>query len=503
MSLRAEAWPVPIDALGACAAATHVFRLAGKLHATAVIKATFAMFPGAAMRLTQPEPIHRVEVQHHDNPMRSVRVTSDLVAYLPRVDVVLTGHACAPAGTMVTSLDVRLAVFHQRASLDKTLHVHGDGDDDDLTPFERMPIVYERALGGVGYRDNPYGTGVAPTLTPPNILHAMNPQVVGCFGPLARALPGRKALLGKLSPKVLSQPIPDLPADFDWSYFQCAPADQQIASLAGNEWIVLEGMSAEHPRFTSRLPTARAMVVMFGLDPDQPDDPAPLVLKPDLLRIDADSLVCSLAFRAVIPIEDERALGTLRLVGGVDTEGCPLVIPASAPARANAVAAAPAAEHARAPSAATVSFDDMEITSARTVSRDGDAPAGQIMPFAAAPVGPRGPALPIAGAPWSPVHVRPPPPPNASSRSFDFTLTLDEPEPVAPPPPPLLPPEAPTPPPPTEVAAEPAVKPWSWAEPVSTADPVVTQRPAPPPRIASKPQVNKSVYGSFAPAKKR
>src|SRR5690606_3504827 len=104
----------------------------------------------------------------------------------------------------------------------------------EITPFERMPIVYERAFGGIGFQPNPHGTGKAPGSAPPNIVYPTDGSLVAGFGPISRALAQRKSLLGSLPRGALDQPVPELPADFDWAYFQSAPPDQQIDSLVGN-----------------------------------------------------------------------------------------------------------------------------------------------------------------------------------------------------------------------------------------------------------------------------
>jgi hypothetical protein len=318
-------WPVPVATVGPSTAGVALFRHAGQLHVTCVVKATFAFVPDAAMTSVPPEELFRAEAHHRDNPARSVRATSDVVPYLPRVDIVLTGHACAPAGQTVTRQAVRLAVFRDQALLDKTLHVYGDRGGPEIKPFDRMPIVYERALGGIGFRPNPYGTGKAPGSASPNIVYPSDGGVVAGFGPVSRALGPRRALLGSLPAAGLDQAVPELPAGFDWAYFQAAPPDQQIPSLVGNEWIVLEGLHPEHPRLASRLPTVRGLATLFGLDPDRPEAARSIALRPDLLRIDADTLRCSLVCRAIVALPDERALTTLRVAAGIETQaGAPL-----------------------------------------------------------------------------------------------------------------------------------------------------------------------------------
>jgi hypothetical protein len=528
-------WPVPITTVGPSKGGTTLFRHAGKLHVTCVLKATFTLVPDAPMQPTAPEDLFRAEVHHRDNPTRSIRATSDVVPHLPRVDVVLSGHACAPVATTVTRQAVRLAVFHGRALLDKTLHVYGDRKGAEIIPFDKMPIIYERALGGIGFRPNPHGTGKAPGSAPPNVLYPTDGSLVAGFGPISRALTQRKSLLGSLAPTALDKPAPEIPADFDWSYFQAAPPDQQIESLVGNEWIVLEGLHPEHPRISSRLPSARGIVTLFGLSPDDPDAARTIPLRADILRIDADTLRCSLVCRAVMPLEDERAMGTLRIAGGVETEGCPiahLLTPPPMPQRQEQPMYDVAATTARG-NDATVDLEDvaegpheaMPFTQGLpqnpmegTFALDGDASVAAqqkpAIPFAGgAKASPSAPGAPIPGAPWSnaPVDVAPAPIVEEVTRALSFKVDLanldfskEEAEPPPPPPPPN--PEPPAPKAPPAAAAPPPLPPRPaktdpWAE--SPKEPKMEAPKPPPPRIPPKPAVNKSLYSGFGPPKKK
>ncbi|MRG96653.1 DUF2169 domain-containing protein [Polyangium spumosum] len=546
MALAAH-WPVPITTVGPSKGGTTVFRHAGKLHLTCVLKATFTFVPDAPMSSTTPEDLFRAEAHHRDNPTRSIRATSDVVPHLPRVDVVLSGHACAPAGTTVTRQIVRLGVFHGRALLDKTLHVYGERKGAEITPFDKMPLVYERALGGIGFRPNPHGTGKAPGSAPPNVVYPNDGSLVAGFGPISRALSQRKSLLGPLSPMALDQPVPDLPADFDWSYFHAAPPDQQIESLVGNEWIVLEGLHPEKTRISSRLPSARGLVTLFGLAPDAPEAARTIPLRSDILRIDADTLRCSLVCRAVVPLDDERALGTLRIVGGIETEGRPL---------AHLLTPPPALAQKKG-GPVHITIDDLATTTARsdtwtrgghdstmvledatkgphevvpfaqkpdrenpmegTYALDGDAAVvaqqKPAIPFAGGPKAPSpsSPGAPIPGAPWSnvPVEAAPAPIVEEATRALSLTFDLDFVEVVEepPPPPPVAPPNpAPAPPKEPAAAAPPPLPPRPvktdpWAS--APAAPKVEVPKPPPPRMPPKPAVNKSLYGGFGPPKKK
>ena len=320
---------VDITALGPATVETVLWQMGGRLHVTVVAKATFAFALDAAMTRIDPEEILRAEIHHNKNPMRSVRATGDLAPFQPHADVVLTGHACAPAGTTVQTLSVRLVVFREGPLIDKTLYVRGDPNGAETVPFDRIPLMYERAFGGIGWEDNPLGVGAgaATSAKSPNVIDPAEPKRVAGFGPISRGWPLRKRLLGVADRKALDRPIAEVPAGFDWAYFQSAPIDQRTEYLAGSEWIVLDGMNPEYAHIQSYLPAARGFARVHGVADGGGGHL--LALSADTLRIDADALVCSVTWRGSFPVQGEDALAGLRIVAGVESTDHPLEWPAS------------------------------------------------------------------------------------------------------------------------------------------------------------------------------
>ena len=317
---KSPLWPVPITTVGRSRGGTVVFVRGGKLHVTCILKSTFRLVPDESMKLTQPVDIVLSDVAHSDNPGSSISASCETVPFLPRVDVLLTGHACAPLGQSVPSQSVRLAIHRDGGwLLNKTLHVYGDRTDTTLEPFEHMPLVYERTCGGVGYSFNPHGTGMIPGSSYPNIVHPLDPSAAAGFGPLSYEM--RLARLNQvILPKVVDEQVFELPDGFDEAFFQSAPSDQLLDSLEGNEWIEVDGMHPKHPRLVSRLPGIRAVAKVYGIYPEKPDGVRTITLRPDILRIDADALHCSVVFRAMIGLRDGRSLQTLRIAAGVETD---------------------------------------------------------------------------------------------------------------------------------------------------------------------------------------
>ena len=321
---------VDITALGPSAVETVLWQMGGRLHVTVVVKATFAFTLDTAMTRIDAEEILRAEIHHNKNPMRSVRATGDLAPFQPLADVVLTGHACAPTGTTVESLSVRLVVFRDGPVIDKTLHIRGDAQGAETVPFDRIPLMYERAFGGIGWEDNPLGVGAgaATSAKSPNVIDPVEPKRVAGFGPISRGWPIRKRLLGAADRKALDRPIAEVPTGFEWAYFQSAPLDQRTEYLTGNEWIVLDGMNPDYAHIQSYLPAARGFARVHGVADGGSGHL--LTLSADTLRIDADALVCSVTWRGSFPVQSEDALAGVRILAGVESTGHPIEWPAPA-----------------------------------------------------------------------------------------------------------------------------------------------------------------------------
>ena len=145
-----------------------------------VVQATFALFPDLAGRAPPLAPVQQpipAAGEHVGEPGRSsLRREPETAWFKPGTDLVLLGHAQAPAGEPVAQIDAGLRV----GAVQKLVRVYGDRAWTDTAgglsisgpkPFLRMPLVWERAFGGVDAADpqrrfeprNPVGCGyVAP-----------------------------------------------------------------------------------------------------------------------------------------------------------------------------------------------------------------------------------------------------------------------------------------------------------------------------------------------------
>ena len=89
------------------------------------------------------------------------------------------------------------------------------------------------------------------------------------FGPLAPEWAPRRSKLGTYKKDYVKDRWPWFPADFDWSYFNAAPEDQQIEGyLNGNEDIELVNLHPTVPVYRCKLPGVRLRCFVMDHLPD-------------------------------------------------------------------------------------------------------------------------------------------------------------------------------------------------------------------------------------------
>jgi hypothetical protein len=288
--------PLQIHTDGRVSAAAVFWRAQGRTRVTIVARATFSLRADGPAEILAPRPIEREDRQFGDHPARSVEAANDLAPWRARCDVTFLGNAYAPGGQPATATSVRLALYRDgRALIDKTLHVYGDRVGETIKPFVTMPLVYERAQGGLGSAANPVGVEA------PNVVDPSDPSRPAGFGPIARAWPARKRLLKDVNREALSGPLLLVPEGFPWDYYQAAPLDQRVDPLAGGEWIVLDGLSASEARLRTQVPPAGAQAVIA---PAGSAARKPITLVADTLAIDGERRSFSIAWRGHHVIAD-------------------------------------------------------------------------------------------------------------------------------------------------------------------------------------------------------
>ncbi len=244
-----------------------------------VIQGTFDVARDGSMRLAaeQVPPAHVAEWSGGAGPKSSLLRDTDFVLSREGTDVLVHGHAYAPAGQRVSTLEVALRV----GPLLKRLRVYGvrawvPGPSASAAvvagparPFDKVPIVYENAFGGADPHapanhptccaHNPVGKGFAHDprglvgQAAPQVEHLDRPAQAGPheiapagFGPIAPHWMPRAGLAGTYDKAWELHQAPLLPKNFDERFYRSAPADQQLPhAMRAGETIELYHMTPE------------------------------------------------------------------------------------------------------------------------------------------------------------------------------------------------------------------------------------------------------------------
>ncbi|PKM46541.1 MAG: DUF2169 domain-containing protein [Gammaproteobacteria bacterium HGW-Gammaproteobacteria-1] len=299
-------------------------------YAVVVMKGKFQIVPDTPRLLfsEEPAPIIQGDVHYGEPDLTSVRYASDIVPYKVGTDIVVNGHAYAPNGRGY-SVDAVVQVGNQR----KTCRVFGDRYWDRSSkavmtwapsqpePFERMPVIYENAYGGIDKAAsdetapafdarNPVGKGFVsragkpeqgislPNLEDPQKLiqdWKDQPPPAG-FGFICRSWQPRIALAGTYDEQWKKQRMPLLPMDFDERYFNGAHPDLITQTLLrGGERVMLSNLSPSG-QLTFDLPVWSEPITFFIKDKKE-------VLQPtlDTVVIEPDSNSVQVTWRASLP----------------------------------------------------------------------------------------------------------------------------------------------------------------------------------------------------------
>jgi hypothetical protein len=328
--------------IGPVSVAARAFRRGGATFLTAIVKAAYRVVDGRPMVASDPPQIVGREIKRNAGALASIRQPSDLALAVPRPEIFLDAVAHAGRRGPVEHMTVELGVERDgRALLRKELTVLGDRTVVPGTPpgrplpFERMPIIYERALGGAGHARNPVGVGTSDEgggrITMPNVAFGRGASAEPAgFAPISSAWAARAAKRGAL--RVVDAehaPYAELPAGFDDSYFQAAPDDQRLESLHPGDVVILVGLHPELPMIRAAIPARRAIA---SVDTNARTN-ARVELRLDTLFVDTTSLRAELTFRGSIAVRPEE-LAAVRVTGALDEVRSSLAPPPFAPSNA-------------------------------------------------------------------------------------------------------------------------------------------------------------------------
>jgi hypothetical protein len=293
----------------------------------AVVKATFALARNRRLVFADEQaPVRLGDVvsdpDAHDS---SVQFPSDVGLEKPAVDVVVVGDAIAPKPVQVLDIGVRVG---ERTA---PLRVHGERvfyravgriAVGPAAPFERKPVVYEKAYGGatadfrVIERRNPVGRGVTESAADlvdteaPSIEHpahpitsaADTPEPMG-YGAIATHWQPRCDFAGTFDDTWRETRLPLLPLDFDARFWNVAHPSLQFDTLLPGEVIAVLGMWEEGV-FQFELPEVRTAFSALT------DDGRRLWARPsvDTVLIEPNDGRVELTARAVFPRGRGRTL---------------------------------------------------------------------------------------------------------------------------------------------------------------------------------------------------
>ena len=296
-----------------------------------LVKATYELRPSGALELAAEQAAPDFVGEYHGEPgASSCRFEPELAFLKQATDVVLVGHAHAPSrGT--TSMEVSLRLGPVR----RTLRVSGDrvwrrrilgAVPTDPRPFEKIPLVYERAYGGwdrsqddpgrhVFHPGNPVGVGFrgkgarfeedAPLPNIEDPAHLLTRYAgksrPASFGFTCPHWTPRSALAGTYDDAWQRTRMPLLPRDFDRRFFNAAsPGLVAPGHLRGDEAVSIRGASPER-ELSFRLPGVGAptcRLMLRGLED------ALCQLKLDTVILDLDERKLFLLWRTFAPLRE-------------------------------------------------------------------------------------------------------------------------------------------------------------------------------------------------------
>ena len=241
-----------------------------------VVKATYEIGRAGRLALAEAQmPVNLAGELHGPPGASSWKYEPEIALAKPGTDVVLIGAAHA-AARITRELDVSFRL----GTLEKTVHVSGDRTwvkrigggigTTDPTPFESIPLVWERAFGGwdrahaapekhVCEPRNPVGTGFRhrrsgfeeglslPNLEDPrHLLRSFGdtPPPAG-FGFVSPDWQPRAAFAGTYDAAWMRTRMPRLPRDFDRRFFNAAaPGLVSATPLRGDEPVLVRHATA-------------------------------------------------------------------------------------------------------------------------------------------------------------------------------------------------------------------------------------------------------------------
>lgn len=295
-----------------------------------VLRATHKVLPDGMLHAA-PESSQLVLT---DGP----RQESDIAPFKPKCDVIVNGQAAAPEGKPAGRFEIGLTVRREEEVLiNKRLVVTGPRSWEKraipftgwrLTkpePIATLPLSYEYAYGGecktekkhTCFEGNLIGRGFAEKwyLNEKKIRRVPAPQfetlanpvhefgqsyAVAGLGVTGKAWLPRRKLAGTMDEAFIKSRKP-LPDDFDFAFWNAAPADQQIPWLSGGETIELLNIPITGaPGVTRFMLPEQSLCAQIVYESEEM---VTMDFSIDTVIIDADQGTVTLLYRLRLPLE--------------------------------------------------------------------------------------------------------------------------------------------------------------------------------------------------------
>jgi hypothetical protein len=249
---------------------------------TLIVKGTFDLkHRGVCTPATKQLPISG-DKPYLDDIGRSLAWASDLAPFKPHTDFYVIGSFHQPGGKAAPEgrASFQLGPMHKELVFHGPRKaIKGPHERWSITPPEPMltvPLRWEYSFGGLDDRRNPMGMGIDPTpeaggtkvvFLPliedplfPILTLKDRPQPAN-FAPVPLSFQQRRAKLGTRDRRWATFRAPLPPSDYDPSYHNAAPQDQQAGNYPrGDETLVLHNLHPKIAVLTTQLPGQRLRV---------------------------------------------------------------------------------------------------------------------------------------------------------------------------------------------------------------------------------------------------
>jgi uncharacterized protein YjbI with pentapeptide repeats len=320
-SLRSKTGDRPALLAPPClSAATVAWQLApGQSTLTVIAKLSCAIAPDGTLSLADSADDLSGDRFVGDEVKASACYPSDMVPHKERCDVLVVGCAYPPKKGMAESsvrlrmgdINKQVAVFGAR----KWVELGAKLVTGKQQAFEKIPMLYEHAVGGAGFDENPVGRSGRDQHLP----HFENPKALiaapgdrpkpCCLAPISPFWPSRWNKLGSYGNNYLNERWPYFAADFQPAFFQGAPPDQQLKSVQAKERFSISGMRPEGQTLNGQLlgHTVRAWAKPAKGAARKGQTLQPIELKLDTVVFDTEAMQVHLVWRGLHPVSRRHA----------------------------------------------------------------------------------------------------------------------------------------------------------------------------------------------------